>query len=135
MKIWLHNSIDRLTPIFPSDYDEKKKLKIGQDYEADIKLPRNIQFHKKAFALFNIGHQNTKLNLPFNVYRKMITMRAGYFKAYQTDKGILYEADSLSFGSMDQETFEECYSRVLDQIIKDVGLTSDEVENELTNFM
>ena len=135
MKIWLHNSIDRLTPIFPSDYDEKKKLKIGQDYEADIRLPRNIQFHKKAFALFNIGHQNTKLELPFNVYRKIMTMRAGYFTAYDTGKGVHYEVESLSFGSMEQDIFEEVYSRVLDEIIKDIGSTSEEIEKELVNFM
>jgi len=135
MKLWLHNTIAGLLPLYPSDQDEKRKLKVGQDYEADLRLPRNIQFHKKAFALFNIGHQNTSLELPFDVYRKIMTMRAGYFKAYQTGKGIYYEADSLAFGSMDQATFEDVYSRVLDEIIKDIGSTREDVEQQLINFM
>ena len=135
MKIWLHNTIAGLLPLYPSDQDEKRKLKLGQDYEADIRLPRNIQFHKKAFALFNIGHQNTKLKLPFDVYRKIMTMRAGYFKAYQTDKGVHYEADSLAFGNMDQSTFEDVYSRVLDTIIGDIGSTKEEIEKQLIDFM
>ena len=122
-------------PIYPSDILDKQKLTIGKDYECDIKNPRNYEFHKKFFALINLGHHNTKLELPFDVYRKIMIMRAGYFTAYQTDKGTHYEADSISFGSKTEDEFQEIYSRVLDQIIKDIGLTSDEVEEELTNFM
>jgi len=135
MKLLLKNIATGLIPLYDSDIDEKRKLTIGTVYEADIKNPRNYEFHKKFFALINLGHHNTKLELPFNVYRKLMIMRAGYFTVYDTGKGILYEADSISFGSKTEDEFQEVYSRVLDQIIKDIGLTSDEVEVELTNFM
>jgi hypothetical protein len=135
MKILLRNTITGLVPIFPSDFDEKKTLKLGADYEAEIRLTRNVRFHRKMFALFNVGHQNTDLDLPFESYRRYMTMKAGYFKAYQTPKGVYYEADSLSFSSMSQETFEEVYSRVLDKIIEDIGATSEEIERSLIDFM
>ena len=135
MKIYCRNTLSGLIPLYPSDQDGKRKLKIGVDYECDIKNPRNYEYHKRFFALINLGHANTKLELPFDVYRKLMIMRAGYVKVYATDLGTLYEADSISFGSKTQDEFQEVYSRVLDQIIKDVGLTSDEVEKELTNFM
>ena len=70
-----------------------------------------------------------------DVYRKIMTMWAGYFKAYDTGKGIHYEAESISFGSKTQDEFEKIYSRVLDEIIKDIGSTSEEIEKELINFM
>ena len=135
MKLLLRNTISGLVPLYPSDQEEKKKLKLGTDYEAEIRLPRNVGFHRKMFALFNVGHQNTSLDMPFETYRKYMTMKAGYFKAYQTPKGVYYEADSLSFSSMSQETFEEVYSRVLDKIIEDIGATSEEIERALVDFM
>jgi hypothetical protein len=135
MKLILRNTISGLVPLYPSDYDEKHKLKLGQDYEAEIKTPRNYQFHKKLFALFNVGCQNSKMDLPFEVYRKIMTVRAGFFTAYQTDKGVYYEPDSLSFASKDEAQISEVYSRVLDAIMKDIGSTSEEIERMLIEFM
>ena len=119
MKLLLQNTLHGLVPLYPSDYDSKRKLKIGEVYEADIKNPRNVGFHKKFYALINLGHQNTSLDLPFDIYRKYVIMKAGFVNIYQTPKGNLYEAQSIAFGSMDQDTFEEVYSRVLDIIIQD----------------
>lgn len=135
MKIFLRNTVHGLIPIYPSDFEEKKKLKMGVDYECEIKTPRNILFHRKLFALFNVGCQNSQMDLPFDVYRKIMTVRAGFFTAYQTDKGVYYEPDSLSFTAKDEGQMQEVYSRVLDAIIKDIGSTSEEIERALIEFM
>lgn len=135
MKLFVKNTLSGLVPLYPADLDEKKRLKLGAEYEVEITKPRNSQFHRKFFALVNIGWENSDLDMPFEVYRKYITMKAGYFKTYQTPKGVFYEADSISFASMDQETFEELYSRVLDKIIKDIGATREEIEEVLINFI
>lgn len=135
MKLFVRNTITGLIPLYPSDYDEKRKLKLGQDYEIEAKLPRNIGFHKKFMALINIGCENSKLNMPFDTYRRYMTIKAGYFKAYSTPKGVYYEAMSISFASMEQDEFEEVYSKVLDKIIEDIGATSEEIEMQLANFM
>jgi hypothetical protein len=134
MEIYLRNTINGLIPLYPSDFDEKRKLKLGQDYKANITNPRNYEFHKKFFALMNIGHENTSLEMPFKTYRKYVTQKAGYFKTYATHKGVMIEADSISFASMTQDEFEELYSRVIDVIIKDIGSTTEEVEMQLTEF-
>jgi hypothetical protein len=135
MKLILRNTLHGLIPLFPSDMDERRKLKIGEDYECEIKNPRNYQFHKKFFAMLNVGHENTKLDMPFNVYRKYMTVKAGFFTAYSTPKGVYYDPDSISFSSMSQDEFEEVYSRVLDKVIEDIGVTKEEVEKQLINFM
>jgi hypothetical protein len=134
MEIYLRNTINGLIPLYPSDFDEKRKLKLGQDYKANIVNPRNYLFHKKFFALVNIGHENTSLEMPFDTYRRYIIQKAGYFKSYSTPKGVYFEADSISFASMSQDKFEELYSRVIDVIIKDIGSTTEEVEMQLTEF-
>ena len=135
MKLLVRNTISGLVPLYPADMDEKRKLKLGHDYEVEVTNPRNIGFHKKFFALLNLGHENTSLEMPFETYRKYLTIKAGYFNAYQTPKGLFYEAQSISFSSMSQDQFEEVYSRVLDKIIEDIGSTKEEVERALISFM
>lgn len=135
MKLWLHNTISGLIPLYPSDMDEKRKLHLGFDYECEIKNPRNYQYHKRFFALLNVGWENSKLKMPFETYRHYITMKAGYFKTYQTPKGIFYEAESISFARKSQDQFEQIYSDVLDKIIEDIGATKPEIESQLINFM
>ena len=135
MKLLCRNTIAGLVPIYPSDFDNKRKLKLGEDYECDIKNPRNVGFHRKFFALLNIGHENTKLEMPFATYRKYLTVKAGFFTAYQTPKGVYYDPDSISFASMNQDQFEDLYSRVLDKIIEDIGATKSDIEKQLIDFM
>lgn len=135
MKILLQNTISGLVPLYPSDYNEKRKLRLGETYEAEIKQPRNYEFLKKFMALINVGVENSKLDMPAETYRKYMTIKAGFFNAYQTPKGIYYEAMSLSFSSMDEATFQDVYSRVLDKIIEDIGCTKPEIEAQLINFM
>lgn len=134
MEIYLKNTLHGLIPMYPSDYDEKKKLKIGETYKAVITRPRNYEFHKKFFALVNLGFTNTSLEMPFDSYRKYLIMKAGFFKAYTTPRGTYLEADSISFASMTEESFEDLYSRVIDVVIKDIGSTTEEIEMQLTDF-
>lgn len=135
MKIFCRNTTSGLVPLYPSDFDEKRKLKLGQDYECNIIHRRNLGFHKKFFALMNVGHENTHLDMPFDSYRKYITMKAGYYRAFSTPTGVYYEPESISFANKTQDEFEEIYSRCLDKIIQDIGATKPEIEAQLVNFM
>jgi hypothetical protein len=135
MKLLCRNTIQGLVPLYPSDFDEKRKLKLGQDYQVEVTNPRNVGFHRKFFAMLNVGHENTSLDMPFETYRKYMTVKAGFFTAYQTPKGIYYDPDSISFSSMSQDEFEEVYSRVLDKVIEDIGIDKEDIEKQLINFM
>jgi hypothetical protein len=135
MKLLCRNTIQGLMPLYPSDFDEKRKLKLGQDYQVEVTNPRNVGFHRKFFAMLNVGHENTSLDMPFETYRKYMTVKAGFFTAYQTPKGIYYDPDSISFSSMSQDEFEEVYSRVLDKVIEDIGIDKEDIEKQLINFM
>ena len=134
MELYLKNTLHGLIPLYPSDYDEKKKLKIGETYKANITRPRNYEFHKKFFALINLGHDNTSLEMPFDTYRKYLIQKAGFFKAYHTPKGTYFEAESISFSKMSKEVFEDLYNRVVNEVIKDIGTTTEEIEKQLIEF-
>ncbi len=135
MKLFVKNTLSGLIPLYPTDYDEKRKLRIGETYEVEIKRPRNVAFHRKFFALLNVGYSNTQLDMPFEAYRRYITMKAGYFKQYTTPKGVYFEAESISFASMDDDRFADLYDRVIDKIIEDTGADLEMIESELINFM
>jgi hypothetical protein len=135
MELYLRNTIYGLMPLYPSDQDEKKKLKFGKDYKAKITLPRNLGFHKKFFALFNIAFQNSSMRMSEKAYRHYLTIKAGYFTAYTTPKGIFYEPDSISFDSMEQDDFEVFYQKFLSVVMSEIGSTSEEIEQMLIEFM
>jgi len=134
MEIYLKNTLAGLIPLYNSDLAEKKKLKIDREYKAKITNPRNIKFHKKLFALLNLGHQNTRINLPFEAYRARCIMKAGYVHIYETPNGTMFLPESISFASMSEDIFSELYSRILTVIITDVGTTKEDIERELINF-
>jgi hypothetical protein len=135
MRLLCENRIQGLVPLYPSDFDDKRKLRLGETYQVEVTNPRNVGFHKKFFAMLNVGHENTSLDMPFETYRKYMIVKAGFFTAYQTPKGVYYDPNSISFASMSQDEFEEVYSRVLDKVIEDVGLEREDVERQLINFM
>ena len=135
MVITVRNTINGLVPLYSSDLDEKRKLKIGETYQVEVKRPRNYQFHKKFFALLNIGWENTDVEMPFDTYRRWVTMRAGFYKVYHTPKGELYEPESIAFSNMDDDTFSDVYERVLNIILKDTGAEKPDVEAMLIDFL
>lgn len=135
MVITVRNTINGLVPLYSSDLEEKRKLKIGETYQVEVKRPRNYQFHKKFFALLNIGWENTDVEMPFDTYRRWVTMRAGFYKVYHTPKGELYEPESIAFSNMDNDTFSEVYERVLSIILKDTGADKPDVEMMLNDFL
>lgn len=123
-----------LIPLYDSDLDEKKKLRLGEVYRAKIYQPRNLAFHRKFFALVNLGAENTKLDMPQEAYRGYVTMKAGFFDTFHTDKGTMILPKSIAFDKMDDIEFQEVYKRVREVISKDIGATNEEIDKELQNF-
>ncbi|MFA5715588.1 MAG: DUF1367 family protein, partial [Candidatus Paceibacterota bacterium] len=103
MKMLLTNTVQGLIPKFSSDIDEKKKLKLGEDYWVEIHKARNYLFLKKFMALIKTGVLNSKtVEMPFDVYRKYALIKSGYYHIYKTPKGSYVEADSIAFENMEE---------------------------------
>ncbi len=135
MKLYVKNTLTGLVPMYPADLDEKKRLRLGEEYEVSIRRPRNVKFHRLFFALLNLGHQNTQMELPFEAYRRWAVMKAGFVKVYNTPKGQLFEPESIAFANMDEDRFKQVYDRVLDVIVDDIGTDREDVMLALNEFM
>jgi len=130
-----------------SDRDEAKltRFKTNEQYEIEIKLTRNPQFHKKVFSFLNfcyehwdgdrvLGHGTPEAQ--FDRFRKDLTILAGYYEqSIRLNGEIRTEAKSLSFGNMKPEEFEEFYIAVTNAACKHIFHTTDEATyNKLIGF-
>lgn len=122
MKLKLHNTAHGLIPAYDEDFEEKKKLQIGEDYTAEIKLTRNVRFHRKYFSMVNLAWelQSEKCQQHFHnqidCFRKTIQIAAGIVEpVYSIErKEWIEQAKSISFESMTEEEFKDVYGAVKD---------------------
>ena len=124
-----------LSPCTTLTTDQIAKLKRDTEYRFKVVRERNYEFHKKVLALFNLGFENQEKYKSFEHYRKVTTMKAGYYEAVETDKGTIYLPDSLSFASMNQDTFEALFERLLDAVADQLQSKPFEIRNQLDDFM
>lgn len=121
------------SPVDDSDFEASKKIAIGDIVKA-VKS-RNPLFHKKAFKLISIGFENQDRYDKFEVYRKVLTVRAGYYDEVEIKQGeVIPQAQSLSFESMSAEVFEKWYNDVLMVISEDMKTAPETIQNELNSF-
>lgn len=143
MKLNLLNTPHGLVPMYDRDFDEKKKLKTGTIYAAEIKVPRNYQFLKKFFALINAGYsllpersQNGFRSV--DGFRQYVTVAAGYYDVFFSPRlqEFVEIPKSISFASMSEDEFSDCYNAIKDVIWGILGdrVTEDVFNNVLSNF-
>lgn len=114
-------------PLCAEDNELIQKMKIGTVVECDYKQKRNSRFHRKFFALLNLGYEywepepnqwrGFQAVKNFDVFREQVTILAGFRDVtYNLDGSVKVKAKSISFASMDETEFERLYSNVLDVI-------------------
>lgn len=129
------------------------KLSPGELAQVEITIPRNPKFHRKFFALLNLGfdaweppcnmfYDELLVTKNFEQFREDITIAAGYYEVTHDLHGNLkLRAKSISFSNMDDTEFEKVYSAVADVLLRDVLKTYagraelDDVVNKVMGFL
>jgi hypothetical protein len=120
---------------FDSDYEYIKKLKQGEIYFWEVKRERNIMFHRKFFALIQMVYQNQEHYNSFDKLRKDLLIDSGYFEEHTSIWGeVIRDAQSISFASMDQDTFDKMYSDVLDNIVKHFHFDKQDIIDNVEQY-
>lgn len=129
----IKNKIGTFSPVDNTDYEENKKIAPGTVVK--VSPARNWQFQKKAFALLKLGFSNQDKYTKFEIYRKVITCRAGYYDDVEIVEGeVIPQAHSLSYESMSAEVFEKWYNDTLDVISTDMQTAPERIKQELEGF-
>jgi len=134
-------------PAEERDIERTKKFKNNEMYTVEIKLTRNPQFHKKAFAFFNFCFQHWSADkaglehvdeaTQFDRFRKDLTILAGFYEqTVRLNGDIRTEAKSLAYANMEPDEFERCYSALVNAAIKHVfaGTKDQNIINQLYSF-
>ena len=143
MRLMVINTPRGLIPCGDDDFDEKKKLKIGQAYSVEVRVVRNVDFHRKYFALIAYAWEylNEKELATFKTkdnFRKYLEISAGHCEVifHPRLQEFVEIPKSISFGSMDNAEFSDLYDRVKDVIFSIIGnrVTREEFERILIDF-
>ena len=144
MELNLLNTAGGLVPCDDNDYEEKRKLKVGQIYKATIKLNRNYRLHRKYFALINCAwaYQNERQTAFFKgsveIFRKTMEMAAGHCeRVYSIEHKEWRDVPkSIAFDKMDEAEFRDLYERVKDVLFATAlrGVSEEEFLDALANF-
>ncbi len=133
-----------LIPADDREAERLKRFKNGEEYDIEIKLSRNPQFHRKVFAFFNFcfeywtppESENRDEIAQFDRFRRDLTILAGYYKEVYNIRGELrVEAESLSYGNMEQEEYERFYVALTNAAMRTIFKDSPpEVYDKLLSF-
>ena len=143
MKLNLLCTQQGLVPMYDEDYDLKKRLKVGQTYVADVKVARNVGFHRKYWALLNaawslLPERTSNGFRSLEGFRSYVIVAAGFYELYFNPrlKEFVEVPRSISFEKMDEVEFGELYDRSKDVIWSIVGryVSEEDFERCLINF-
>ena len=132
-----------LVPLYDSDMDEKRRLKIGSDVLCKVSKPRNYKFHKKFMALVRL----TLDNLPEWMHDSHgIHNMDDMLRAIKLDLGVstvkvisgrehIVEG-SISFAAMDETMFERFFKQAVDLVLHTylIGTDNRALLDEIDRF-
>lgn len=109
-------------------------------YRAKLSKPRNIQHHRKFFALLSVAfdawepsatYQGQKVKASRERFRKDLLILAGYYESYiGIDGSVHLEPKSISFAAMDQTEFSKLYDACIQVILDKILVNHDRADIE-----
>jgi len=126
----------------PEDAKKLARFKTGDCMTLKYAKKRNSGFFRKWHSLvqysFDIWEpEDGSPEKNYDRFRKEITMLAGYYHAVPCVKGgTRIEPDSISFASMDEDTFSDLYDATVRALIKWVlkNYTREDIDNVMRNI-
>lgn len=136
MKITLIKQLNNTFKLaYNSDYELAKKVPLNEPITFDWSKPRNLRFHKKFFALLNMVYENQEQYNNIEHLRKDLTISAGYYDLRFNIEGVkVQEAKSISFAKMDELEFSEFYNRIVDVVVKWLGIDKQEIIDNIEQY-
>ncbi len=131
---WIKQIIHGIPVLVPNCVDAVewlKKTKLDQGVLIDPRRPRNIQHHRKLFALLNLAVDNWPVDITINALVGLIKIRTGHADPVKgADSVIHWIPRSINFESMDQDEFEPFYEKAVQLIALALGVDAETLDNE-----
>jgi hypothetical protein len=123
-----------LTPASEMELTYLNKLKNDGQYEIEIKMTRNPQYHRRAFKFLNFcfeywSSDKTFLDEKgqFDCFRKDLMIQAGFYDQHYSLDGQSFQlvARSISFAKMNQLEFQQCYNALVNASMRSIFKEND----------
>ena len=141
----LYNSI---VPVDELNAELFEKLKPNGEYKATFSRERNAAFHRKAFALLTVvfnawdtpelEYKGQPVQRDIERLREDMTILAGFYTpVFKYDGTLQPKPKSWAFGSMDQDEFENLYSRLIDVALNKIltGYTREDIDDQVNKIL
>jgi hypothetical protein len=137
MKILVVKTINGfLKPAYDSDFEAFAKMPVNETFEIEYTKRRNSKFHRKYFSLLKLAFENQSDYRTLEEMRHDLTIVCGYYNEHvnKITGEIVKKADSISFANCDEIQFNEIYNSTKNVIIKWLGVTSEDIEEEIQQY-
>jgi hypothetical protein len=135
MQITLIKTLNGFKLAYNSDHELAKKIPLNEPIIYEWKKPRNLKFHKKFFALLNLVFENQEQYNNLDHLKKDLTISAGYYDLRLNIEGIeIREAKSISFAKMNDTEFSDYYNRIIDVVVKWLGIDKDDIIQNINQY-
>lgn len=120
--IFMQRSVSGLIAVDQQGIDVLKKIPVGEEVRCEITKPRNLQHHKKFWALLDIVCEATGRWPTSEAVLLELKDALGYVQQRTLSNGKKLDVPrSISFTSMDQIAFEDFYERSLKTLCEMAG--------------
>lgn len=130
-------------PVDNANLELMESFKIGGEYRATFTQPRNLPFFRKFWALLDLAfdswepepvfYKGAEIQGSKERFRKDLIILAGHGEPFFNINGeVRYEAKSISFAKMNEETFEALYSSVITVVLQRVLVNYTEDDLRMT---
>lgn len=131
-------------PATEEDAEKARRFKVGECTKFDAAQMRNGRFFRKWWLLAKVAFDAASETMPgaeykgrrvlpdFGRFRKDLTIMAGFYRPVFNARGEMrLEPESLKWGSMTEERFEQLYqasiNAILQKVLPDGRYTEDEL--------
>ena len=128
--------------------ERARGYKNGDLLIGEFRKVRNPKFHRKFFALLDVGFdvwepesQESEFGEPQknrDLFREQVTILAGHYEAtYSLDGSVRLRAKSISFASMDDVEFAEFYSSVANVLLQKIltNYTREDLDQQVDRIL
>lgn len=131
--------LGKLSPVDPYSAETWAELPRGKVLGASIAQKRNVDHHRKFFALLNVVHPNQEAYPTIDGLLDGIKLAIGHTReAINAETGEhVFAPASIAFDKMDQDQFEQFYDRAVDLICRRIipGLGRSDLEREVNEII
>ena len=132
---------DAMFPYYNSDLDFLKKCKDGSELLTSTEKRRNPRHHKLIFAMARCTIDNAPEGSvisrmqPYDLIKELMFVNGMVDMKFRLNGDAYYEAKSISFSSMDEETFQPVSDIISQECARVLGIEVEEFRKNYINYL